>query len=506
MRLALLSIAVLPLTLAAQGRRTDTLPPAPAPEGFGGPFKALPLRDGPVKVGPVKGTVVVVGGGSIGPNIYKAFIDAAGGPDAILIDVPNAGGSDTAGKTTLREWRAAGAKNVHVLFTKDRRVADSDSFTAIIRKAGGVWFDGGRQFHLVQDYGGTKTERAIMDLVDRGGVVGGSSAGASILGDYMVRGAPSSNNDIMDYPGYQKAFGYLRNVGIDQHVVARSRLADLADSIIPRYPNLLAISVDEGTAWFIRGDTATIMGRNKAFAYNGKSHDADAPFLTLHPGDRYDLNARQVISRALDRSPVPLDVITSMFARYADPAAGGATVLVAKDGDVFIDHAFGIPAQPKFMPKTTLPQFDVGDIASTFRELCAQLPPDTTPRGGRGRSGPAPSPLQACVTRVSTPIGAHQTAAAPDSLHVMSSVDELYRFALGLVVPATWPMADVARGWTVDTYKGVNRLAAYATPDGKRAAFVRIPERHATIVILTNDASADARGMADRILVALLGK
>jgi hypothetical protein len=88
----------------------------------------------------------------------------------------------------------------------------------------------------------------------------------------------------------------------------------------------------------------------------------------------------------------------------------------------------------------------------------------------------------------------------------MSGVDELYRFALGLEVPATWPKADYARGWTADTYKGVKRLAAYATPDGKRAAFVRIPERHATIVILTNDASADARGMADRILVALLGK
>lgn len=49
-------------------------------------------------------------------------------------------------------------------------------------------------------------------------------------------------------------FSYLRNVAVDQHVVARERLADLADSIIAKYPHLLGISEDEGTAWVIRGE------------------------------------------------------------------------------------------------------------------------------------------------------------------------------------------------------------------------------------------------------------
>src|SRR6185503_4708106 len=99
-----------------------------------------------------------------------------------------------------------------------------------------------------------------------------------------------------------------------------------------------------------------------------------SPFVTLWPGDKYNLNTRSVISRARDRSPVPAEFVKSMFARYNDAAAGGATVLVARDGDVFIDDAFGIPAQARYMPRTTLPQFDVGDIARTFSELCAQLP------------------------------------------------------------------------------------------------------------------------------------
>jgi cyanophycinase len=524
MRISIVSAAVFafPLTLAAQAAQQAAPAPAPAPAGFGAPFKARPLGDGAIKVGPAKGTVLVVGGGAMGPEVYKAFIEAAGGPDAIILDVPNAGGTDTVSKNTGQAWRTNGAKNVVVLFTKDRKVADSDSFTAIIKKAGGVWFEGGRQFHLVQDYGGTKTEREIMALVDRGGVVGGSSAGASILGDFMVRGAPSNNNAIMDYPGYERAFGYLRNVGIDQHVVARQRLPDLADSIVPRFPNLLAISEDEGTAWLIRGDTARIIGRNKAFVYNGKdATDAGYPFLTLHPGDTYNLNTRHVISRAIDRSPVKLDLINSMFAKYNNPSGGGATVLVAQDGDVFIDHAFGVQQAARYMPKTTLPQFNIGDITGVFTEMCAAMPPQrgrgqaqpdsagapaavATPCAGRGagRGGPPPSPLQQCVNRVSAGIGAHQTSAV-DSTHIQSSVDELYRLALGLerTLP---PVTDSSKAWKVDTYKGVTRHAAYATPDGKRAAFVRLPDRHATIVILTNDANADVKAMSEKLLDQLL--
>jgi cyanophycinase len=500
-QLALFALFV-PVVLAAQAAPSDT----PAP------FRARPLAQGAVKVGPARGTVIVVGGGAMGPEIVNAFIDAAGGPEAIILDVPNAGGDTIVAPNTGQPWRNAGAKNVTVLFTRDRRIADTDSFTAVIRKAGGVWFEGGRQFHLVQDYGGTKTERAIMELLDRGGVVGGSSAGASILGDFMVRGAPSSDNTIMDYPGYETGFGYLRNVGIDQHVVARSRLPDLADSIITRYPTMLGISADEGTAWIIRGDTGRIIGRNKAFVYNGATHDADAPFLTLYPGDRYDLNARRILSRAADRSPVTPALIASLFAKYDDPSLGGATVLVAQHGDVLVDRAFGIPPQQRFMPRTTLPQFPLGDITSVFTELCAQLPEparaandqDSTraATASRRSSGPPPSPLQRCVTRVSTPVGMHRTTA--EGSQVQSSVDELYRVALGLESTPAWRSLDLAKGWTSDRYKGVTRLASYATADGKRAAFVRIPERHATVVILTNDPTADARGMSERILDQLL--
>ena len=470
------------------------------------------------KVGPAKGTVIVVGGGSMGPEIYSKFIEAAGGPDAIIIDVPNAGGADSYGQDAAgtRGWKAAGAKNVHVLFTKDKKIADSDSFVAVIKKAGGVWFEGGRQWHIYNDYAGTKTQKAFQEVLDRGGVVGGSSAGASILGDFLVRGAPSQNNRIMDYPGWQKGFAYLKNTGIDQHVVARERLPDLADSILTKYPKLLGISEDEGTAWVVRGDTATIIGRNKAFVYGGNDpNDPGSPFLTLRPGDTYNLNTRRVMRRAIEGSPLTVAYVDSLFSKYNDASVGGATVLVAQHGNVLVNKSWGIPAQARYMPTTTVPNFPLGAIGNVFTALCSQIPEPPARGGGAAardtsqgadsaaRAVAAMTPLERCVTRqISGPIGMHKTGATADG-QVQSNVDELYRLALGLENPRTWRDTDASKGWESESVGGVTRLAAYGAEGGKRHAFVRVPDKKTTVIVLTNDQNADARGIANSILTRL---
>jgi hypothetical protein len=111
----------------------------------------------------------------------------------------------------------------------------------------------------------------------------------------------------------------------------------------------------------------------------------------------------------------------------------------------------------------------------------------------------------------------HKTTANEAGV-VMSNVDELYRLALGLENPRSYtrgaaadPNAeresiDTAKGWEADTYQGTPRYSAFGAASGKRDAFVRFPEKHAVIVILTNDESADARGMAEKIAEKLLGK
>ena len=468
------------------------------------------------KVGPARGTVIVVGGGSMGPDIYAAFIEAAGGPDALIVDVPTAGGAATYPQDgpNLRGWKQAGARNIVVLHTTDRKLADSDSFANILSKAGGVWFDGGRHYRLVDSYAGTKTERAFHAVLARGGVVGGSSAGASILGDFLVRGAPSNDNTIMDHPGYRKGFAFLRGTAIDQHVVARERLPDLADSIMPKYPTLLGLSEDEGTAWVIRGDTGTIVGRSKGFVYGGKETDPRKPFLTLHPGDRYDLAARRVLRRAGEGSAVTEAFVDDLMRKYTDAAAGGAAVLVARNGAVLVSKSYGVPDQPRYMPTTTVPQFALGGISAAFASLCSQLPP---PPPARAAAPQTETPLQACVARrVASSVGMQKTTTTAEG-EVRSNVDALYRLALGLEYPRTFTRDttggiasgavatfDPTLGWKAETRGTVTRLGAYATPDGQRAAFLRVPDQRATVIVLTNDDSADASGIATRILDRLL--
>jgi len=471
-------------------------------------------------VGSPKGTVVVVGGGQIGPDILRRFIAAADGPDALIIDVPTAGGDSV----YPPNWRGAnalkraGARNVIVLHTKDRRVADSDSFTAILKKAGGVWFEGGRQWHLVDSYAGTKTEIEFHQVLARGGVVGGSSAGASILSSYLLRGARSGNAIIMA-PGYEKGFGFLRGVAIDQHVVARERLRDLADSLLPAHPELLGISEDEGTAWVVRGDSAEVVGRSKAFVYRGKlgndgedrgtGNDPGKPFLTLFPGDWYHLAERRVIRRAIDGTALTEAFVDSVMAPCRGPAASlslsattpRCTVLVAQEGKVLIAKGYNIPPHGRYMPATTVPNFRLGGISTAFDALATQL------------KGQDTLPYTTFVTRrIYTPIGARKTTVdTTGGRNFSSNVDELYRLELGLQHPGTWVRdtlaasdaaavpVDPGQGWLTDSYRGTTRFSLFATPDGRRGAFVRLPERRIAVIILTDHDTLDAKGLAEQI-------
>lgn len=453
------------------------------------------------RVGPPNGTVMVVGGGAQGPELYAKFIEAAGGPDALIIDVPTAGGDSTypADWRGTRGLKAAGARNVVVLHTVDRRIADTDAFVEPINRAGGVWFEGGRQWHLVDSYAGTKTERACHGVLARGGVVGGSSAGASILSSYMLRGARAGNATIMA-PGYEAGFDFLHEVAIDQHVVTRDRLRDLADSLMPRRPDLLGISEDEGTAWVIRGDTAEIVGRNKAFVYGGRDPtDSGVPFLTLRPGDRYDLGARRVMHRAIDDSPLTTAFVDSLFSRTGHPGEPTATVLVARDGRVLVDRSYGIPVHPRYTPTTTVPNFPLGEMSTVIDALAKQIEVSA--------SGQAYS--QVVTRRLFAQVGIYRTTVGADG-RIESNVDEMYRWELGLEYPKTFTrdssgalndaiQLDVTRGWRADTVGGRLRLASYATTDGRRGAFARFPDQRASIIILTSSDEIAARRISEQI-------
>ena len=240
------------------------------------------------------GSLVIVGGGKMPAEVVKKFIELSGGPDALIVYLPTAGEdpiADVPGE--MRMLRTAGAKNVMRLHTRDRSVANDPKFYEAFDKAGGVWFGGGRHWRFIDSYEGTATEKAIRRVLERGGCIGGTSAGASIQADYMPRGHPFGNA-IVSAEGYERGLNFLPGVAIDQHFIARKRLGDMA-ALVTRYPKYLGIGLDEGTAIIIKGSVAEVMGGSEAGFYDnakgGEIAGDDGVFLKA--GEKYDLLVRR---------------------------------------------------------------------------------------------------------------------------------------------------------------------------------------------------------------------
>lgn len=245
------------------------------------------------EVGPARGALVIVGGAMEDTAIVQRFLDLAGGRDAPIVVIPTAATGDAYGPywRGLRPFREQGATALTVLHTRDRDIANAEEFVAPLRSARGVWFTGGRQWRLADAYLNTLVHRELVALLERGGVIGGSSAGATIQGSYLVRGDTRTNTIMMG--DHTEGFGFLRHVAIDQHLLKRNRHFDLV-AVIETHPELLGIGIDENTAIVVRGDTADVIGQGYVAIYDHNSQiDSGGRFYFLAPGDRYNLRTRQ---------------------------------------------------------------------------------------------------------------------------------------------------------------------------------------------------------------------
>ena len=245
------------------------------------------------QVGPARGALVLVGGNMQDPAIVERFLELAGGPDAPIVLIPTAGGAESYDETWRGgdAFRAAGATRLAVLHTTDRDTASTDTFVEPLRHARGVWFGGGRQWRLADAYLDTKVHEALREVLNRGGVIGGSSAGATILGSYLVRGDTRTNTIMMG--DHEEGFGLLRNVGVDQHLLRRNRQFDLIDVVRAR-TCLLGIGIDEDTAIVVQGDRFEVIGRSYVAIYDHERLlDSGGLFYLLAPGDAYDLATRE---------------------------------------------------------------------------------------------------------------------------------------------------------------------------------------------------------------------
>lgn len=264
--------------------------------------------------GPAKGTLVIVGGGATdGTGIVEKFIQLAGGPEKKFIIVPTAGGNRNEDgsirpydeKRIVESWVKRGLKNVKMLHTHDPKVADTEAFVKDLKDADAVWFNGGRQWNIVDSYAKTRTLNEFHKVLERGGVIAGSSAGATIQGEYLVRGDTSGPNVMMTQePTHQEAFKFLRRSAIDQHINTRNRWDDLIQ-VMQKHPNLLGIGLSEGTAIIVNGDRFEVLGKWKVAIHDNTRlyQPWEKPYFVLSQGDVFNMKTRRVEKLGIGTTP-----------------------------------------------------------------------------------------------------------------------------------------------------------------------------------------------------------
>ena len=258
--------------------------------------------------GPANGTLLVIGGAA-SDIFYEKFMELVGGADAPIVVIPTAVTSDELTSEDLERFKKSfldkGFKQVIVLHTRDREEADSKDFVKPLKNAAGVWFSGGRQWRHADSYLNTRTHKAFFELLYRGGVIAGSSAGATIQGSYLARGDTRKNTIMMG--DHEEGLSFITNVAIDQHLFARNRQFDMFE-ILENRPELLGIGLDEDTGIIVQGDQFTVFGNSYVAIYDGTRWSAERDttytlpagsrdFYLLNQGERYDLLHRQVITK-----------------------------------------------------------------------------------------------------------------------------------------------------------------------------------------------------------------
>lgn len=229
-----------------------------------------------------EGSLVIVGGGRLPQSVITKFVELAGGASARLVVIPTASSDDSL--ATVEEsaelWRSRGITDVALLHTRDRREAGSEKLVGPLRQATAVWISGGQQSRLADAYVGTRVQQELRSLLQRGGVIGGTSAGAAIQSDVMIE----SGNPV---PKISRGLNLVSQAIIDQHFLRRNRANRLLTAV-RQYPDLTGIGIDESTAVVLQGCQGTVVGESFVTLLS-QQNGQPLQIQTLRKGAQFEL-------------------------------------------------------------------------------------------------------------------------------------------------------------------------------------------------------------------------
>ncbi|MEO6790445.1 MAG: cyanophycinase [Ornithinibacter sp.] len=258
-------------------------------------------------------TLFIIGGAEdrVGrASLLRQFVKLSGGRRSRIVVIPTASSIRAeVGQSYTDVFTRLGCPRVDVVDPESREEAHGAGFVELVNGATGVFMSGGSQLRLSQFLPGTPLGAALHRAHERGCVVGGTSAGASIMSDFMISLGDEGITPRQRTSQLSAGLGLLHGVIVDQHFDQRARYGRLMSVIAPS-PHLLGIGIDEDTAIVVRhGSEFSVHGSGSVFVLDCRgartdAHDAKAgaPILvsgatvhTLPSGALFDLTEGRLV-------------------------------------------------------------------------------------------------------------------------------------------------------------------------------------------------------------------
>ena len=268
----------------------------------------------PPSVSAKRPTLIVIGGreDKIGDAlILREVARHVGNGKLVVTDVAS---SDPEGLFEEYDevFRKIGVQDVQNLEVRSREDASNPKVLSVLDDATAVFFTGGDQLKITSQIGGTPVFDRILEIYRSGGVVAGTSAGASVVcGTMLTAGSGQTSPRLGELVQMAPGLGFIRNMIIDQHFAERGRMGRLL-AAVAQNPRTLGLGIDENTAVVIdSGETFYVVGAGAVYAVDGRyisysnvTEGAaertlavyDLKLHVLTEGDSFDLDTRRPTS------------------------------------------------------------------------------------------------------------------------------------------------------------------------------------------------------------------
>ena len=263
------------------------------------------------------GSVVLHGGGAITGDVFNRFVELAGGRNARIVFVPCAGFRREAYATDeeffgalnsrYSSWpalvRDGRARSFQFLYTDNPADANDADFCKPLETATGVWFSGGWQSRLNYRFVGnfpqqTRFQKVLQNVMERGGVVGGTSAGTAAIPEIMTMWEERETADAPATARAAHGLGLLTKAIVEQHFDGKSGRLERFTGLLRNNTQLdelagrrgageqmIGLAVEERTALVARGNQLQVLGTGSAHVFVKSRLGRTTSWTELTPGE-----------------------------------------------------------------------------------------------------------------------------------------------------------------------------------------------------------------------------